>query len=225
MKRFILWKLAVLLGAIALIGCPSGGGEEAEGSGEEAAGEEAAGEEAAGDEAAGEEAAGEEAAGDEAAPATQDGAAETQPAGEEAAGSGDDAAAAEAAPAGDAPESVTAENLHGTWDADMQATLANLPEEERAMAQMFLASAEMALTFNADGTMNMNVKMMGEEKAESGAFSVASSEGNVLTISATTTGEGGAEETQTMTITFSTIDTIEMRDTESPQAFVFKRRA
>ena len=205
MKRFILWKLAVLLGAIALIGCPSGGGEEAEGSGEEAAGEEAAG--------------------DEAAPATQDGAAETQPAGEEAAGSGDDAAAAEAAPAGDAPESVTAENLHGTWDADMQATLANLPEEERAMAQMFLASAEMALTFNADGTMNMNVKMMGEEKSESGGFSVASSEGNVLTISATTTGEGGAEETQTMTITFSTIDTIEMRDTESPQAFVFKRRA
>ena len=224
MKRFILWKLAVLLGAIALIGCPSGGGEEAEGSGEEAAGEEAAGEEAAGDEAAGDEAAGDEAAGDEAAPATK-----TAPLRrsrcEEAAGSGDDAAAAEAAPAGDAPESVTAENLHGTWDADMQATLANLPEEERAMAQMFLASAEMALTFNADGTMNMNVKMMGEEKAESGAFSVASSEGNVLTISATTTGEGGAEETQTMTITFSTIDTIEMRDTESPQAFVFKRRA
>lgn len=203
MKRFILWKLAILLGALTMFGCPSGGDAPAEGDDNgEASGDEAAAEEG-GDEAAGEEG-GEEAAEEEAAePATQ-------PAGEEA-----------AAPAGDF--TATNDSLHGTWDADMQATLAGMPEEERALAAMLLGSAQMNLTFGADGTMNMSMTMMGEEQSQAGTFSVTSTEGNVVNLT-TTTEEEGEQKTETMTATFTDANTLELRSADDPQAFVFKRR-
>ncbi len=202
MKRTILWKLAILLGALTLFGCPSGGDAPAEGEASgEAAGEEG-GEEAA--EEGGEEAA-EEEGGEEAAeePASQ-------PAGEEA-----------AAPAGDF--AAANDSIHGTWDADMQATLAGMPEEERALAAMLLGSAQMNLTFGADGTMNMSMTMMGEEQSQAGTFSVSGTEGNVVTLT-TTTEEEGETETENMTATFTDANTMELRSADDPQAFVFKRR-
>ena len=210
MKRFNLWKLAVLCGALTMFGCPSNTeAPAAEGSG---AADEAA---PAADEAApaAEEAAGDEAAADEAAPAAEEAAA-TQPAAE----------AGEAAPAGEAIDYVaTNDSLMGTWDADMQATLAGLPENERQMAMVVLGSAQMQLTFSADGTMNMSMTMMGEEKSEGGTFSVVSTEANVVTLSTTTETEGEAT-TETMTATFSDANTVALRSADDPQAFIFKRR-
>ena len=196
-----LW-LSLLVGSLALAGCDSGedaadeeGDEAAEASGDEAAGEEG-GEEAAADDRVGEEAAGdeggEEAAGDE--PTSQP--------------------AAEAAAAGDFAANAGA--LHGTWNADFQAMLASqeMTEEERAMATTFLAGAQMALTFNADGSLAMGGVMMGQEQTESGTWSEVGAEANVLTISTTSASEGAEAETETMTVTFASATSIMIADPE-----------
>ena len=193
-----LW-LSLLVGCFAFAGCNSG--EEAAEGGEEAA--EEGGEEAA--EESGEEAA--EEGGEEAAEGGEEAAEEG---GEEAAANNNEAAAA----GGDFAASVGA--LHGTWNADFQAMLASqeMTEEERAMATAFLAGAQMALTFNADGSLAMNGTMMGQEQSESGTWAEVGAEGSTLTISTTTQAEGEEAETETMTVTFASATSITIADPE-----------
>ena len=203
MKNLSFWKLLVLVAALAVFGCNSGGGEEAAEGGEESA--EGSGEEAA--EEGGEEG------------------------GEEAAEEGGEEAAAEeggeeAAAGGDAPSAVTAENLHGQWNADFQRMLEGeeMTEEERQMAQALFGSAEISFTFGTDGSLTMNANMMGQQETETGSWEVVSTEGNVITISATKDpAEGEEAETETMVVTFESMTTVSMTEEGGGETLYFNR--
>ncbi len=213
-----LWS-ALFVSALVLAGCKSG----ADAMNEVAEGAEAAA--AAAAEAAGSGAA---AVGDLAA------------AGAEAAGSGANAVAEGAANAAEgavaaaegAVEAVagsdftaTAEALHGTWNADFQALLAGqeMSDEERALANAMLGSATMALTFAADGNMNMAGSMMGQEQNESGTYTIVSTEGNTMVVAGTTPGEEGEEpKTETLTVTFASATSMTMSD-DSGESIPFNR--
>ncbi len=207
MKTATIYRLALLIGALSLFGCKSGDGgegEEAHGAAEgsvAAEGEASEGEAAEGEAAEGEAAEGEAAAEGLAA-----------------------AAEGEAAPAGDF--AATADALVGSWDADFQAMLAaqEMTDEERAMAQAFFGSAQMTLTFAADGSLTSAANMMGQEQTEAGTYSVATNEGNTLSVSTTVTKEGSEPEVETVTVTFASADSITISD-EGGEAIPFNRKA
>jgi uncharacterized lipoprotein NlpE involved in copper resistance len=87
-----------------------------------------------------------------------------------------------------------------------------MTEEERSMATAFLEGAQMALTFNADGSLAMAGVMMGQEQTESGTWTEVGTEGSVLTISTTKQVEGAEPETETMIITFASATSISISD-------------
>jgi hypothetical protein len=206
MKNLSFWKLLVLVAALALFGCNSGETDDAAEGGEETA--EGSGEEAAeGGEEGGEEAA--EEGGEEAA--------------EEAAEEGGEEAAAEGA-----PSAVTAENLHGQWNADFQRMLEGeeMTEEERQMAQALFGSAEISFTFGTDGSLTMNANMMGNQETETGTWEVQGVEGNVITITATkNAAEGEEPETETMVVTFESMNTVAMSEQEGGGETLYFNRA
>jgi len=212
MKNLSFWKLLVFVAALALFGCNSGGGEDTAEGGEESA-------EGSGDEAAEE---GGEEGGEEAAEEGGE---------EEAAEEGGEEAAAEeggdtAAAGGEAPSAVTAENLHGQWNADFQRMLEGeeMTDEERQMAQALFGSAEISFTFGADGSLTMNANMMGQQETESGSWEVQSTEGNVLTISATKDpAEGEEAETEVMVVTFESMNTVAMTEEGGGETLYFNR--
>lgn len=207
-----LW-LSLLVGALALGACKSE--QTGDGAAEGSAAAEAAPAEAAPAEAApAEGSAAPEAAPAEAAPATQP-----------AAGEGSGSAAAPAAAPVDPNFVASAESIHGTWAADFQAMLASqeMAEEERALAAAMLGSAQMDLTFGADGTMTMAGSMMGQQQTESGTWSMLSANGNSLQLAATTQKEGEEPETQNFTVTFNNANSITMAD-EGGEAIPFNRK-
>ena len=200
------WTLSLILlvGALAIAGCNSSGTDGPEpGTEGEAATEGSAAE---GSAAEGEAAEG-EAAEDEAA--------------EGSAAEGSAAAGGEAAAAGP----ITAESLHGAWEADFQAMLADpeMSEEERAMAQAVLGSATMILTFGADGSLTMTGMTMGEEMKQAGTCEVLSIDGSTATLSTSMTREGGELDTETMTVVFDGAAAMTMSD-EGGRPVPFKRQ-
>ena len=202
-----LW-LSLLVGTLTLGACKS----------EQAADGAAEGSAAA-------EAAPAEAAPAEAAPAEGSAAPEAAPATQPAAVEGSGAAAAPAAAPADPNFVASAESIHGTWAADFQAMLASqeMSEEERALATAMLGSAQMDLTFAADGTMTMAGSMMGQQQTESGTWSMISANGNSLQVAATTQKEGEEPETQNFTVTFNNANSITMAD-EGGEAIPFNRK-
>lgn len=123
-------------------------------------------------------------------------------------------------------QTVGAEALYGSWDADFQSMLQaqDMSEEERALASAMLGSAQMRLTFDPDGTMLMTGQMMGQQQSERGTWQFVSARDSTLTIAATTTKVGEAPETQVFRVTFHSPDRVEMND-EGGDAIPFNRAA
>ncbi|MFT6629116.1 MAG: hypothetical protein ACJA1R_002390 [Flavobacteriales bacterium] len=206
MKRLTLWKLAMLFGAVTMFGCPSSDDaaetpEAAEGSGtEEGSGA-----------AEGEAAEGSGAAEGEAAPA------------DEAAGS---PPAAEAAAAPTSDFAATAEHLHATWNLDLQASMAEMPEEQRQMMAMVMASMSINIVFAAEGNMTMTIAGMpgaAEPQVQSGTYSVSGVEGATVSFSASMAAEGAPPETQGMTAMFMDANTLRLASDDGEDAMTFTR--
>lgn len=150
-----------------------------------------------------------------------------------AAGSG--AAAAPALPAphpvtGEPVAAATAENLHGTWVADMAALMAqeaaNMPPEQVAMMQALMGSMQITFTFNADGTAVMAQNAMGQSETKNGTYTVGGAAANTVTFTLTEVpGEGSAAEpAQTFTATFQSTNNMSLAMEGDPQVIPFYRQ-
>ena len=76
----------------------------------------------------------------------------------------------------------------------------------------------------ADGSLTSAANMMGQEQTEAGTYSVATNEGNTLSVSTTVTKEGSEPEVETVTVTFASADSITISD-EGGEAIPFNRKA
>lgn len=88
------------------------------------------------------------------------------------------------------------DRLVGAWLIDADATLAELPEEEQAMAGMFIKMMQIGMEFTKDGALTMRVSMMGQKDEQTGTFEVVKVEGDTVTLRVTQpanaeTGEAG----------------------------------
>lgn len=104
------------------------------------------------------------------------------------------------------------DRLNGAWIIDADATIAQLPEDQQAMAGAFIRMMKIGMVFGADGALEMSVSMMGEQETQAGTFKVLGIEGDVFTLEMTRAAEEGAEaeaeESSKMHVTFITPDQI-----------------
>lgn len=197
--------LALLLGALALMGCDRGDGAAEEASGEApAATETAPSEEGEAAAAEGEEAAEAPAA---AAPA---------------------AAAAEAPALAEGGEPATAEDIQlvGTWSLDVEAALeANdeMSAEEREMMRALFGSMQMSLSFAEGNQISMNMTMMGETQREEGTYEILSRDGDSISVRVTPAEPEEGQEPDTMN--FRVVDSNTLVMEEDGQQMFLRRTA
>lgn len=77
------------------------------------------------------------------------------------------------------------ERIHGVWFLDSDATIAQMPEDQQAMAGMFIQMMKIGMVFNEDNTMEMHVSMMGQKDFQEGGFEVLEVGEDQLTIQLT----------------------------------------
>ena len=126
-----------------------------------------------------------------------------------ACGGGQPAAEAPAA----APEKPEApvNLLLGTWNADPQAmAMASLPEGQEPPPALIeaLKDSYIKVTFNEDGTNDMEMKMGPEANTESGTYAVLSQEGKTYKLKLTSKTGDGSEKTQEATAVFTDDDNV-----------------
>lgn len=114
--------------------------------------------------------------------------------------------------------------LHGRWSLDVSRTLdaQEMTAEERQMAEAFMGSMQMYIDFEADGSMSMEAVIFGETQRESGTWS-GTSQGELIVVSSTTTGEDGTMDTTSMEIDFASRDVFAARETGSGEVMYFSR--
>ncbi len=115
--------------------------------------------------------------------------------------------------------------LHGTWDLDIQRTLdaQEMTEEERQMANAFMSSMDMALIFDAGGTMRMEASIFGEVQTETGTWSGVK-QGELIVIDSTTSDGTEPPVTTTMEIDFASSDMFVAREVGLDERMYFTRR-
>ncbi len=107
------------------------------------------------------------------------------------------------------PEPTPANLLLGNWNADTQAmAMASLPEGQEPPAALLeaLKDSYVRVSFNEDGTNDMEMKMGPEATTESGSYVVLSQEGKTYKVKLTTTVADGSEKTQEATAVFTDDD-------------------
>lgn len=101
------------------------------------------------------------------------------------------------------------DKLVGTWKLDTERMLeaSDMSEQERAFAQAMMSAMEMTMTFRDNGTVDVRVAAMGQERSDSGEWHALSEQGNTITVAANN-GKGGTDDE--MTIEFVDDDTISL---------------
>lgn len=103
------------------------------------------------------------------------------------------------------------ERLNGAWIIDADATIAQLPEDQQAVAGAFIRLMKIGMIFDGEGKLEMSVSMMGEQETQDGTYKIISIEDDVFTVEMTRAAEEGAEgeeESSQMIVTFVTPDQI-----------------
>lgn len=77
------------------------------------------------------------------------------------------------------------QRLHGVWFLDADATVAQMPEDQQAMAGAFIQMMKIGMVFNDDDTMEMHVSMMGQKDFQEGGYEVLEVGEDQLTIQLT----------------------------------------
>ena len=144
-----------------------------------------------------------------------------------ACGGGQPAAEAPAA----APEKpkAPANLLLGTWNADTQAmAMASLPEGQEPPAELIEAMKDfyIKVTFNEDGTNEIEMNMGLEATTESGRYVVLSQEGNTYKLKLTSKTADGSEKTQEGTAVFTDADhvTLTLAGEGTPPPMILSRQ-
>lgn len=118
---------------------------------------------------------------DEAVPTTEDGevAVEVEPPAE-AAGE------QQAAPAAvEATGTASSEAIVGSWSLNLERTVANLREEERAMAMQMMGQMDMRMVFQADGNISLTVAAQGQEQSREATYTTANASGSTMDLTIT----------------------------------------
>lgn len=126
-----------------------------------------------------------------------------------ACGGGQPAAEAPAA----APEGtkVPVNLLLGSWTADTRAmAMASLPEGQEPPPELILAlrNSYIKVTFNEDGTNDMEMNMGSQATTESGTFVVLSQDGKTYRLKLTSKTGDGSEKTQEARAVFTDDDNV-----------------
>ena len=107
--------------------------------------------------------------------------------------------------------------LSGVLDAQ------EMTEEERQMANAFMSSMDMALIFDAGGTMRMEASLFGEVQTATGTWSGVK-QGELIVIDSTTSDGTEPPETSIMEIDFASSDMFAAREVGSDERMYFTRR-
>lgn len=101
--------------------------------------------------------------------------------------------------------------LIGSWIIDSEATIANMPAEEREMAQMFINMMRLGMVFSDAGTLDMHVSMLGTKETQSSKYQFVSATAEEVRFNVTPNDpnpETGETETMLMVARFQGTDRV-----------------